>query len=65
MMPPSAYREEEKRYEAETTAHIPRERKQRPAANKHWRYTREILPPGCILYQMVAISDVERSAHSL
>jgi hypothetical protein len=52
MMNPSAYREEEDRYESQSTANIRCEREQGPARERHRYYTREVLPCGCTLYRM-------------
>jgi hypothetical protein len=60
MMNPSAYRQEEERYEAAETEHIRREREKRPAAKKHCLYAREVLPSGCILYRMAGLSKEGR-----
>jgi hypothetical protein len=57
MMNPSAYRQEEKRYEAAETAHIRREREQRPAAKKHYLCSRVVLSSGCILYRMTSQNE--------
>lgn len=55
MMNPSAYRQEEERYEAtRTSAHIRREEKQRPAANNRCLCSREVLPGGCTLYRLTS-----------
>jgi hypothetical protein len=60
MMNPSAYRQEEERYEAaQASAHIRREEEQRPAANNRCLYSREVLPGGCILYRMTAQKELQ------
>lgn len=54
MMNPSAYRQEQERYEAAETARIRRGQKQRPAAKRPRLCSREVLPSGCILYRMTS-----------
>ncbi len=54
MMNPSAYRQEEERYEALETAHIRCEQERRLVAKKHHLYSREVLPCGCIFYRMTS-----------
>jgi hypothetical protein len=61
MMNPSAYWQEEERYEAAETAQTLRARKRRPAGKDHCLCSREVLPSGCIIYRMAAQRESQRA----